>query len=163
MNSKQQDEKKEENKEPELLNKQLEEEQSKTEDWKNKYLRALADYQNLIKRTAEEAQETHRYAGRYIIEAMLPVIDNFESAQKHLQDHGLELALNECFKTLTNLGVTKIEAAGKPFDPAIMECIEKAGEEDKVTEVVRDGYLMHGKVIRVARVKVGNKKEEKYV
>ena len=130
------------------------------EELKNKYLRVLADYQNLEKRAAEEKTELWKFAAEAGLVKLLPVVDTFERAQAHLQDPGLSLALKELIAVLVSLGVVKLEVGDKPFDPESMECIEVAeGPDGIVTEEVSPGYTLHGKVIRVARVKVGKKNE----
>ncbi len=141
-------------------NDQTDELRKQIEEWKAKYLRALADYQNLEKRTREEKSEIRAYAAESVIIKLLPVADTFERAHVHLQDPGLSLALKELGAFFSSLGVTKLEVAGKPFDPETMECIEVVeGEDNIVVEESPPGYALHGKVIRVARVKVGKKKE----
>lgn len=140
-------------------NDQIEELQKQIEEWKNKYLRALADYQNLEKRVAAEKSELRAYAAESVIVKLLSIADTFERAQVHLQDPGLSLALKDLAAFFASQGVTKLETKGKPFDPEIMECIEVVdGEDTIVVEEARSGYALHGKVIRVARVKVGKQK-----
>lgn len=130
------------------------------DDWKNKYLRALADYQNLEKRKTEEIGEVRKFAGEVILSKLLPIVDTFERAHKHLDDQGLRLAINELEVFLTDFGVKKLEMKGKAFNPHEMECIEVVdGEDNIVIEEVLPGYTLHGKVIRVAQVKVGKKSE----
>lgn len=132
-------------------------------DWKNKYLRALADYQNLEKRVAQEKSQIHVYAAQSVMVKLLPVADTFERAQAHLNDPGLSLALKELEAFMASVGIKKLEVVGKPFDPNLMECIEVVeGEDNLVIEETLPGYTLHGKVIRVAQVKVGKKKGENY-
>ena len=105
------------------------------EEWKAKYLRALADYQNLEKRTQTEKQEIRVYAAEVVIARLLPTVDTLVKAVNHVKDAGLELALKELFSALSEMGLQKIEVVGKPFDPHQMECIEVvAGEENSVVE-----------------------------
>lgn len=135
---------------------------SDVEVWKEKYLRALADYQNLVKRTEEEHHKIQMFAGLVVIEKLLPVVDLLEKAQEHLKDQGLELALRELHAFFRSVSVEKIDVLGKPFDPYTMDCVDivKGGEENIVLSVVTCGYRMHGKVIRPAKVTVGKKVEE---
>lgn len=123
--------------------------------WKNKYLRALADYQNLEKRIAQSRVEDAKYAAKNLIVKLLPLLDTLTKAHEHLQDQGLTLALKQFSDLLAEEKIEKIEVIGKKFDPHTMECIEVTGEGDEVTEEVRAGYKMYDQVIRVARVKVG--------
>ena len=136
-----------------------------TDMWKEKYLRALADYQNLQKRTVQECQQVQLFAGVGIVEKFLPVVDLLEKAQEHLQDQGLELALKELRACFDSIGVKKIDVMGKVFDPYLMDCIElvEGGKENTVASVISSGYTMHGKLIRPAKVIVGadGKKEGK--
>jgi len=149
---------KEKDKAIEDLKKQLSEAQ---ENWK----RALADYQNLEKRTRDEHYQVRMFAGLAVIEKLLPVVDLLEKAADHLRDQGLELALKELYSFFHSVGVEKIDVLGKPFDPYNMDCIEivPEGDENTVVSVVSDGYRMHGKIIRPAKVKVGKKVEEESI
>lgn len=131
-----------------------------TDDWKTKYLRALADYQNLEKRTQNEKDEIRRFASQIFLERLLPVVDTLERAAKHLNDQGLALALKELEAVLSQSGVIKIKTVGREFNPHEMECIEVTnGEENKVIEELLPGYKLHDKILRVAHVKVGKRKE----
>jgi molecular chaperone GrpE len=126
------------------------------EEWKGKYLRALADYQNLEKRKQEEFKEIRIYAAERLVIKLLPVLDNFYQAQMQLQDKGLELALKECMNIFSELDIKQIDTEGKTYDPMTMECIEMVtGSENKVIAETSPGYIMGDKVIRVAKVKVG--------
>lgn len=141
-------------------NDQTDELQKQIEEWKGKYLRALADYQNLEKRSREEKAEIRGFAAETVLIKLLPVVDTFERAQVHLHDAGLSLALKDLGVFFESQGVVKLEVVGKPFDPSCMECIEVVdGEDNIVVKELTCGYALHGKVIRVARVKVGKRKD----
>lgn len=132
-----------------------------TEDWKSKYVRALADYQNLEKRTEERVNEVRQFAAEVILNRLLPVVDTFTRVRDHVKDPGLDLAFKELVSVLTEQGVEKIGVLGKQFDPVTMDCIEVAdGNENEVTEEVAPGYMFRGKVLRVAKVKVGAQRKE---
>jgi len=140
------------------MKKKIDELQSQIDEWKSKYLRALADYQNLEKRKSEELGQVRRFAGETLIVKLLPVIDTFERAQAHIKDPGLGLAFKELEAFLETAGVKRLEVMGKPFSPHEMECIEVVdGEDNIVIEESLSGYTLYGKVIRVAKVKVGKK------
>lgn len=127
-------------------------------DWKNKYLRALADYQNLEKRTREQVNEARAFASEVVLARLLSVVDTFRKAKEHLKDPGLDLAFKELDAVLVEQGVQKLEVVGLPFNPHEMECIEVVeGADNKVVEEVLPGYRFRGKVLRVAQVKVGKK------
>lgn len=130
--------------------------QKQVEEWKGKYLRALADYQNLEKRKHEEISQVRRYAGEHILTGLFPIIDTIEKAQKHLNDPGLLLVLKELNAFLDSQSVKKLDPLGKAFNPHEMECIEVVeGDNNIVTDVVRPGYMIHDKIVQVAKVKVG--------
>lgn len=132
------------------------EEINEADVWKTKYMRALADYQNLEKRTTERVSEVRQYAAEVILARLLPIIDTFGKVNEHLKDEGLTLAYKELLSVLTEQGVERIDVQGKEFDPTEMDCIEVVdGKDDTVVEEVLAGYRFRGKVLRVARVKVG--------
>lgn len=138
------------------LKKQLEE---TTNNWK----RALADYQNLEKRTREEKEEFGKYANRELILQLLPVLDTFEKLEAHLKDQSLSLAIKQFQDILARDGLERLGVLGKDFNPGEMECVEvvEGDEENKVVGEIRAGYRLKGKVIRVAQVKVAKKKIDK--
>lgn len=137
--------------------------QKQVEEWKNKYLRALADYQNLEKRTFQEKEATRRFAVEIFLGRLLPVVDTLERAQDHLHNQGLALALKEFFALLHEQGVEKIKSVGREFNPHEMECVEVVdGEENKVVEEVLPGYRLQGKVLRIAQVKVGKRERNEH-
>ncbi|MBI3379523.1 nucleotide exchange factor GrpE [Candidatus Gottesmanbacteria bacterium] len=142
-----------------LNDEDIEKIKQESDGWKAKYLRALADYQNLEKRVGEQKQEFVRYAAEKLIYELLTVLDTLEKAQEHLNDPGLTLGIKNFKVILEANGLKKIEVLGKKFDPLEMECIEVVGEskKDEVIEELRSGYKLGDKVIRVAQVKVGEK------
>jgi molecular chaperone GrpE len=128
------------------------------DDLEGKYLRALADYQNLLKRTAEEKKEFAKYANESLLREFLPVYDNLKISMRHVDEQagkngwaeGIKYVIKQFKDALSSMGVSEIETVGKKFDPAIMEALEGRGE--KVKEEVRPGYLLNGKVVVPARV-----------
>ncbi len=138
---------------------QLEEAGKKAEEWKNKYLRALADYQNLERRTAQLSLEKEKQASEQIIRELLVVLDTFEMAQAHLNDEGLKIGVEGFKAVLKQHNVKTIEVLHKTFDPNVMECLEVVGGEkdDEVMEEVRPGYAVGEKILRPALVKVSKK------
>lgn len=133
--------------------------QQEIEEWKGKYFRALADYQNLEKRVKLQREELVKYASEKIIYELLAVLDTLEQAEKHLKDPGLTLGVKNLWIVLAGNGVKRIEVLSKKFNPHEMECVEvvESDKEDEVIEEVRAGYKLEDKVIRVAQVKVGKK------
>jgi molecular chaperone GrpE len=119
-------------------------------------LRALADYQNLVKRTQVEKAEWIKFANTNLLIKLITIADNLEKAANHLDDPGLNMIKDEMQKLLAEFEVAKIEAEGQEFDPACMDCVDKAeGEEEIVLKVSQSGYKMADKVLRPAKVIVG--------
>ena len=123
--------------------------------------RALADYDNLSKRMERERADLDKIASVGIIISLLPVLDNLESAQEHLQDQGLAISLDEFKKILSEEGLNEIKPKkGDVFDPEAMEAIEvvKGESDNKISEVVLVGWKFEdGTVVRHAKVKVSGK------
>lgn len=130
--------------------------QDKVESLDNSWKRALADYSNLEKRTADEKENFLTLVKIQIVESFLPFFDNLEKIQEHSKDEGLNLTLKDLQKVLKNIGVEEIEAEGKDFDHNIMEAIEvQKGEKNKVLKIIQKGYLLNGFLLRPAKVAVG--------
>lgn len=128
----------------------------KVEDIENHLKRTLADYQNLEKRAAEEKQELIKSANRGLILRLLPAFDTLILAKKHINDQGLELAIQQLFDILEREGVKKIETLEKNFDPKYMECVATVeGQEGKVIEELKPGYMLNDNSLRAAQVSVG--------
>lgn len=139
--------------------KEVDELRAALEEYKGKYLRALADYQNLEKRTHAEKEETRQYAAKRVLEKLLPVADTLTKAKDHLKDPGLDLIYKELMAVFQEQGVERMSVVGKQFDPHEMECVEVVeGKNNHVVEELLQGYRMHGKVLRVAQVKVGKER-----
>lgn len=155
------------NGEKQLEEKKTEEElKKKIEDLDNKYKRALADYQNLEKRVAEERKEWILKANKDLLLHLLPVLDTLILAKKHVKvaDEGLSLSIKQFQDLLSAEGVEKIDVVGKQFDPNIMQCVEtQEDEEGKVLDEIRTGYKYKydGTILREALVRVGKKRIEK--
>lgn len=133
-----------------------------TIDWEDKYKRALADYQNLLKRTAAEKDEWIKYSHRDIVLQILPVYDNLRIALDHAGETekkndwltGVGYVLKQFKGVLEELGVSEIEAEGLVFDPNTMEAM--AGEGEQVDKIIKPGYRLNKKVL--VPVKVSLKK-----
>ena len=123
--------------------------------------RALADYDNLSKRVDRERQDLGKIASVGIVVRLLPILDNLESAQGHLQDAGLAISIVEFKKVLSEEGLTEIRpTVGEKFDEQTMEAIEvTAGEgNNNISEVVLPGWKFEdGTMVRHAKVKVSKK------
>lgn len=129
------------------------------EEFKGKYLRALADYQNLERRISEEREQIRRFASEVLLVRLFTAIDTLKRVKEHIKDAGIDLAYKEFMAILHEQGIEQIQTVGLPFNPHEMECIEVVeGVDNQVIEELLPGYKLHGKVLRVARVKVGKKK-----
>ena len=133
---------------------------------KDQYLRARAEFENYRKRTIKEKAELILNGGEKTITAILPVLDDFERALADQTEdpeaikQGMELIYHKFIKTLEGLGVKKIETEEKPFDVDYHEAIAMVpgmGDDKKgmVIDCVQTGYTLNDKVIRHAKVAVG--------
>lgn len=127
--------------------------------------RAQADLQNAKVRMEKEAQDMRSLAMLGLIEKLLPTIDNFQRSFAHLpeelKDHdwvkGLFATEQQLMADLGSVGLEKIESLGQPVDPHLHEVLQAGeGEKDVIVQVLEEGYELNGKVIRVAKVVVGN-------
>ncbi len=140
----------------------------------NGWQRAMADFENYKKRKEGENKELVEFAKEVTVAKLLPTLDSLEQALRHSPDSaaadfkekfnvwykGIEGILNQLDKALAEMGVKKIEALGKKFDPHFHEAVrEVPGEEDgKVVEELQSGFELNGKVIRPATVVISRKK-----
>lgn len=149
------------NQEEDTGNEKIDDLQKNLEEAENKYKRALADYQNLEKRVNEQRRDLILNANRDLLLRLLPILDTLMLAKKHVKDQGLEISINQFLDVLKSDGVVRINTIGESFDPLTMEAVTTGvGEEQKVIEEVRPGYLLHDRLLRPAQVIVGNGKEE---
>jgi len=137
----------------------------KIKDLELKWKRALADYQNLQKRYERERTDFIQFANSNLILRLIEVLNHLEKAAESLKDKGLDLVVTEFKRILTEEGLEEIKSQGEKFDPNFMEAVEvvEGKNEEKVAEVVSKGYLLNGKVLLPAKVKVfkGKKINEK--
>ncbi len=144
----------------------LEKAEEEIEQLKDQYLRARAEFENYRKRTIKEKAELILNGGEKTITAILPVLDDFERALADQTEdpeaikQGMELIYHKFVKTLEGLGVKKIETEEKPFDVDYHEAIAMVpgmGDDKKgmVIDCVQTGYTLNDKVIRHAKVAVG--------
>ncbi|HCS79444.1 TPA: nucleotide exchange factor GrpE [Patescibacteria group bacterium] len=134
--------------------------EEKVSEYELRWKRALADYQNLEKRTEERFSDLTQFAVKRFIEKLLPVIDDLEKAREHIKDEGLNLAWKKLMGVLKENGIEHIPAQGKTFDIHTMEAIHmvEGKADNQVVAEHRAGYLMHGSVLRPAQVTVSKKK-----
>lgn len=134
--------------------------------------RLQAEFDNYRKRMTREQARMAEVAARSLIESLLPVLDNFELALRSLSPvsepdkliDGIRLVYADFIDVLHRQGLEKIEAKGADFDPQIHEAVLCEDTEDlvldnKVIDVMRDGYLLAGMMIRPAMVKVAKYKK----
>ena len=133
---------------------------------KDKYLRTLAEYENFRKRSEKEKAQMFELGAKSIIEALLPVVDNFERALSHVQEEekdspfvkGIEGIYKQIQKMFADCNIQEIEALGKKFDPALHNAVmteeEGDAEEDTITQDLQTGYTYRGNVVRHSMVKV---------
>jgi len=138
-------------------------------DANDKYLRLYAEFDNYKRRIAKERIELMQTAGKDIIASLLPIIDDFERALKAIETateisavkEGVSLVSHKLKNTLALQGLKEMESIGKPFDADLQEAITSipAPNEDqkgKVIDEIEKGYYLHDKVLRHAKVVVGN-------
>ena len=133
---------------------------SGAEEIKDQLKRALADYHNLEKRVEEERSLFGQLTSAVLIEKLLPVLDNLESAQSHLNDQGLAMVIRQFKDVIVQEGVEEITAVGVQFDPKLHEATEVTeGQNDNlIVKTLRKGYKINDKVLRPAQVTVERKK-----
>lgn len=136
-------------------------------EWRDKYLRLSAEFDNYRKRTLREKMELVSSASEEVIKAMLPVMDDLERAlcaTEKVSDvnavrEGVVLINSKLRDTLRNKGLAEIEALGKELDTDFHEAIAKVPsdkkQQGKVVDVVQKGYKLNDKVIRHCKVVVG--------
>jgi len=139
-----------------MAKKKTKEVEEKLEDFENRLKRALADYANLEKRVEREKEDFVKLANAQLVDKLLPVLDDLELCEKHLKDKGVSLVGDQFREVLKSEGLEEIKASGEKFDPETMDCVEiVAGPKNRVVEVALKGYLLNNRVIRPAKVKVG--------
>ncbi len=138
------------------------------EELTDRVQRQLAEFDNFRKRSEKEKSAMYEIGAKSVIEKILPTIDNFERGFAGLTDEqkedpfvqGMEKVYRQMMTTLEGIGVTPIEAVGKPFDPnfhnAVMHVEDEEAEENVVVEEFQRGYLYRDAVVRHSMVKVAN-------
>ena len=136
-------------------------------EWQDKYLRLQAEFDNYRKRTIREKMELVETGGRDVLLAMLPVRDDVQRAVAAMEKSdyiealraGVQLIAQKFTEALRQKGVTEIEVKDKEFDAELCEAVARfaAGEEKKgkVIDVVQTGYRLGERVLRFAKVVVG--------
>jgi molecular chaperone GrpE len=143
----------------------LETKTREAEAQQDRYLRAVAEFDNVRKRTAREREEYTRYANESLLRDILPVLDNLDRALQAARSEpvtslttGVELIQRELLRVLEKFGVAPFTSVGQPFDPERHEAIARVQRPDlpdmSVAGETARGYLLHGRVLRPAMVTV---------
>lgn len=152
----------------ETLTQKLTEAEEAVAKEKKEYLFLMAEFDNFRKRTLREKSDIIRNAGENVLKGLLPIVDDFErglEATAKATDPesirtGMELIYNKLIKYLAQKGVTPIESTGKPFDADLHEAIANVPVPDEsqrgvVIDTLTKGYMLNDKVLRHAKVAVG--------
>ena len=134
-------------------------------DWKDRYARAMADFDNFRKRTARDREDLVKFAASDVIKAMLPTVDNLSLALEKAKDRaddpfvaGVKLVYDGLVKALADQGATPLDSVGEPFDANFHDALAQLPspdvEEGVVMNEVKRGWLLHGKLLRPAQVVV---------
>ena len=153
------------------MDKKLQRLEDELAESKDKYLRLYSEFENFRRRTAKEKLEMVQTANEDLMQALVPIIDDFERAEKSFEDEktdlkaakeGVQLIYNKLKKALEQKGLKAMEGKeGMDFDPEFHEAITqipapKKSLKGKVVDVVEKGYMLKEKVIRYAKVVIGN-------
>lgn len=155
-----------ENKKELSVEEQLAEAQKQLAELKDQYLRKAAEFENYRKRTIKEKSDLILNGAESTVKAILPILDDFERAVADKTEdakaikEGMQLIFNKFVKTLKGLGVEKIDTADKEFDVDFHEAVAMVpgmgdDKKGKVIDCVQTGYKLNDKVIRHAKVAVG--------
>jgi len=147
------------------LEKELEILKKKAADYLHGWQRAKADYINFKRQIKEEQSLFVKLAHAEILLNILPIVDDFEHALRHLPEdlennpwvEGVKRVYQKLQKLLTDLGCEEIKAKGEKFNPEIHEAVAKTNEvanAGEIVEVLQKGYKLHGRLLRPAKVKV---------
>jgi len=147
------------------LREALEAKTREVEAQQDRYVRAVAEFDNARKRSAREREEYTRYANESLLRDILPVLDNLDRALQAARSEpatslttGVELIQRELLRILEKFGLTAFTSVGQPFDPERHEAIARVPSTDlpdmTVAGETARGYLLHGRVLRPAMVTV---------
>ena len=154
----------------ETLKQALAEEKARAEANLANWQRSQADFVNYKRRSEQEKEEIGKFATSILMLSLLPILDDLERAFDSIPPHlaqltwvdGIRLIERKLQASLEAQGLSPIKAVGEPFDPKLHEAtMHRKGEEGMVIEELQKGYKLHDRVIRPAKVVVGNGEEEK--
>ncbi|WP_295157910.1 nucleotide exchange factor GrpE [uncultured Brachyspira sp.] len=152
-----------------ILKKRIEELENESADMKNKYMYAMAEAENIRKRTAKEKIDGIKRANKDLLLSLLNFMDNFERALKAGEQDadikgseyykGVELIHKQFIDFIHDNGVSEIESLGEEFDPNVHEALTMIEvsdiDKEKVVEVYAKGYKLNDELLRTAKVVVG--------
>ncbi|HUK80181.1 MAG TPA: nucleotide exchange factor GrpE [Nitrososphaerales archaeon] len=147
------------------LEKELAEEKKRNEELLTRLKYMQADLENFRKRMDKELEEAGESLARSLVARLLVVQDQLDLAAKHAEEgtaggelnEGIGMVRKNLEAALESVGVERIDAVGKPFDPSVHEAVEKAqgdSEKDMVAEEIRPGFTFRGQLLRPSMVKV---------
>ena len=140
-------------------------------DWKDRYARAMADFDNFRKRTARDREDLVKFAASDVLKDILPTVDNLARALDEAKDKaddpfvaGVKLVYDGLIKALAEHGATPLDSAGEPFDANFHEALAQLPSEDveegHVMSEVKRGWMLNGKLLRAAQVVVSAGKKD---
>jgi len=140
-------------------------------DWKDRYARAMADFDNFRKRTARDREDLVKFAASDVLKDILPTVDNLARALEEAKDKaddpfvaGVKLVYDGLLKALADHGATPLDSAGEPFDANFHEALAQLPsddvEEGHVMSEVKRGWMLNGKLLRAAQVVVSAGKKD---
>ena len=139
--------------------------EAERDKWKDSAARAQADLQNAKARVEREDMDRRKFAVEQMVVRLLPTLDNFRRAFAHVPEEvkeqewmkGFAAIEQDLARQMTDAGVKRMDALNQPVDPHRHEILLTGpGPMDTVIEVLDDGYELHGKILRPAKVKVGD-------
>lgn len=153
------------------LEKEMEEYKKKAEDYYEQLLRLKAEFENYRKRVDKEKQDILAWGKYDFMQNLLPLYEMLNMAKNHIENSssyddiktGLNMIFGEFSKLFTSQGVKEIDILNKKYDPMLCEIIGTVDGNDEndgtVVEVVQPGYMINGKLLKAARVKIAKKKD----
>ncbi|MCR4279248.1 MAG: nucleotide exchange factor GrpE [Candidatus Zambryskibacteria bacterium] len=141
----------------------LKEAEGKAKEYLDGWQRSQADFTNIRKRDEEAKVEFLKFANADLVSQLLPVLDSLELSLPH-GNKELEVIYKQLLSVLKSNGFEESNPVGERFDPRLHESIgtiptDKSEDDHKILEVVQKGYILQGKIIRPAKVRIGEFKE----
>lgn len=144
--------------------------EAEVQELRDKYLRLFAEFDNFKKRSLKEKIELSKMAGQVVIQALLPVLDDFDRARKNAEDpdneeyfsEGVDLVYQKLYNTLQQQGLREMDISSGEFDPELHDAIadievQNPAQKGKIIDIIEKGYFLNDKIIRHAKVIVGKR------